>query len=391
MTLHNTAELMKKGGIASAIGIGVIIMLVIFFRIGVVVKNILYPPKIDPANQAYGKIPPLEFPESTVKGDFTYTIETLTGQLPDDFPDRLIVYPIINNEPNLSNLQTVKDKVTTMGFVDELTGEPIAEIPRGGPLYEWSEKGGFERKIIFDIVSFNFELSSQYITFNTVLKATFIKGEAQAITTAQNFLSGVNLLPKDIDADKTKNPDPEIKYTRKPQLYSINGGELVPASSLANTQVIRVDFYQKDIEYILTAGQQNSDLTRFQDFEMKLPIMYPQPPYSTMNFLIASGDGDAEVVSAVYNHQNINLEPADQEQPATYPIKTAEEAFEELKSGEAYIAAYGGGDDQILIDKVYLAYFAGKERQEYLMPIIVFEGQNGFFAYVSAVKEEALE
>ncbi len=391
MTLHNTAEFLKKAGIASSIALGAIIVIAIFFRIGVVIKNIMFPPKIEPANQAFGKIPPLEFPQSTVKGEFEYSIDTPTQALPE-FADRLIVYPIINPTGNLLNLETVKKKVTSLGFVDN-TGTTLLEIPLGGDNYQWEETTGLQRKIIYDTVSLNFTLSSEYLKSNTVIKADSIrsmKDEKMALETVQGFLNGIEAFPPDIDLDKTNKTDPKIAYLTKPQLYSIIYGELTPTTSLSRTQVIRVDIYQKDINYTLTAGTSN-DLYRFQDFELKLPILYPYPPYSTMNFLVASGETNAEVVSAKYTHQTPNLEPKPNEPPATYPIKTSDEAFNDLKAGNGYIAGYKGNDSQILIDKVYLAYFLGEVKQEYLMPVVVFEGPNGFFAYVSAVKEEALE
>ncbi|MBA3724519.1 MAG: hypothetical protein H0W89_06590 [Candidatus Levybacteria bacterium] len=389
MTLHSTAEFLKKAGIVSSIGLGVIIIGVIFFRIGIVVKNILFPPSIAPANQAYGKIPYLEFPQSTIDTDFTYTVDTLTGTLPE-LPDRLVIYPLVNNPPNLLNLEAVKQKVVALGLVDK-TGNILPEVPLGGPSYVWTELTGIERKVVFDIVSLNFTLTSEYLGSNTVLRATRLGNEDLAIQTVQEFLTAIQSLPEDITIERTKAPDPEIKYATTPQLFSIGNNELIPTTSLSSTQVIRVDLYQKDIEYKLTAGK-DEDLEAFEDFEMKMPILYPRPPYSTMNFLVASGVSAPEVVSAIYNHQSINLEskPEAEETP-TYPIKTAQQAFEELQSGNGYVAAYSGADSQILVNKVYLAYYIGETVQEYLMPVIVFEGPNGFFAYVSAVEDQALE
>ena len=89
MTLHNTTEFAKKGVIGGSISLGIVLTLFIFFKVGVFVKDILFPPKIDPANQAYGKIPPIIFPESTFTDQYTYTIDTVNGSLPEDFPDRL--------------------------------------------------------------------------------------------------------------------------------------------------------------------------------------------------------------------------------------------------------------------------------------------------------------
>ena len=348
----------------------------------------MYPPQIEPANQAYGKIVDIDFPQSLPSGNLTYTKDTDTGQLPD-FPDRIIVYPIVNNAPNLLNLETVKKKVANLGFVDD-AGNPVPEIARGGPNYEWDEPGDFQRKIIFDIVSQNYTMTSEYLSSITALRADSLKplkDTTAAVSTVQGELGSIDLFPSDIDLDKTNNADPKIGYETAPILYSILTGSLKPASSLSDTQVIRVDLYQKDISYTLTAGTSN-DLHKFQDFDEKLPILYPHPPYSTMNFLVASGVNQLQVVSSNFTHQTVNM---DGDKPATYPIKTSEEAFNELTSGKAYIAANPGNQSQIFITNVYLAYYLGDTQQNYLMPIVVFEGSKGFYAYVSAIDTSALK
>ena len=390
ITLHNTTEFAKKAGMYLGIGLGVIIMITIFFKVGKTINAMLNPPKIPPPNEAYGKLPPLTFPQSTVRGQFTYTINTTSGSLPQGFPDRLIIYPTVISQPNLLNLDNTKSKVASLGFVDN-SGNTVAEIPRGGANYEWDELGGFQRKIVFDIVSQNFTMTSNYLTALSVGQAQYIQqltNPTDAIPIVQNFLGTISSMPSDIDMNLTQNPDPNNAYTTSPQLFTISqGGQLVPTTSLSSAQVIRVDLYQGAVSYTLTAGL-NQDPTQFQDFNMSLPIVYPHPPYSTMNFLVASGDSEADIVSAIFNHQTVNLQPSTQ---ATYPIKSAQEAFDELKSGKGYIAAYNGTESQIQISNVFPAYYLGNTQQQYLMPIIVFQGQDGFFAYVPAVTSDSLQ
>ncbi len=386
MTLHDTAEFSKKGGLTIVLSFILILLLVFFFKIGNFIQTILFPPKIAPPNEAYGKLPPINFPQSTVHGQFTYTINTIDGSLPQNFPDRLIVYPMIISQPNLLNLDNAKSVMASWGFIDQ-AGNPLTEIPLGGPIYEWNEPSGFQRKIIYNIINQNFTMTSNYLISLIVLNAQNLGDQNGAINTVQTFLNNANLFPTDVDITLTQNPPPDKKYYTTPQLFSIINGELTPTTSLSSAQVIRVDLYQKEIDYSLIAGK-DQNLTHFQNFDMKMPILYPHPPFSTMNFLVASGQNEADVVSAIFNHQSINLQP---NQQATYPIKTARQAYDELKNGKAYIAAYNGTSNQILINKVYLAYYIGNTQQDYLMPIIVFEGQNGFFAYVPAITNNTLQ
>lgn len=392
MTLHETAEFAKKFGLGTGIGIGAIILLVVLFNIGLFIKNMLLPPKIAPANEKLGKLPPIEFPQSQIDGTFTYTLNTVDNNLPTDLPDRVIVYPMVIPQPNLNNLQDIKNKVASLGFVDS-SGNVLPEISRGGSLYEWDEPSGLQRKIIYDNVTYNFSLDSNYLTSLDVLNGKNIKDQPTAFTTAQSFLSSINSLPADLDFNLTTDPDPANDYTVAPELYTIDRGtgEKVKATSLSDAKVIRVDFYQKAIEYSLTAAT-GDDLARFQNFDLKIPIMYPHPPYSTMDFYVASGADQAQVMAGSYAYQAVDTSAnTTPDQLATYPIKPAAQAFEELKAGKAYVASYYGSDSQVVIKKVYLAYFIGENTQKYLMPVFVFEGENGFFAYVSAVQDAPVQ
>lgn len=381
MTLHKAVELIKKVGIGAGIGLGIIIVMIVIFRVGGVILRIVNPPKTAPANHAYDILPFINFPQSATDNSYTYILNTISGTLPTDFPDRLAVFPLTAPEPSLLNLEKAKEKARTLGFVDQ-QNKTIPETPLGNGLYEWAEATGINRKLKIDTVTFNFTLTSTYLANLTVLGAENLSDENNAVQTAKEFLESIGLLHEDLDMDKFLKPEENTIYNTYPRLYAIQNGAIVPTSSLSTAQVIRVDFHQKDVEYELDTG-----VPKAPSLKMKLPIRYPHPPFSTMNFWVAGGQNKAEISAAIFTHFGIS-KPEDT--LATYPIKTAEAALEELQNGNAYIASYEGLDNEILISNVYLAYYLGNE-QEYLMPIIVFEGQNGFFAYVSAITDEWIE
>jgi hypothetical protein len=376
MSLHRAVETIKKVGIGAGIGLVLLVVFTMLFRLGGFILKSLNPPAITPPNEALGDLPPLVFPESVVDNKFSYVLNTVSGTLPVNFPDRLIVYPLKPGEPSLLNLDQARAKARTLGFTDR-QGAVLPERSLGNGRYEWSDPTGINRRLVFDIVTFNFTFSSQYKQSLTTLGAKRLGDQQNAIKTVEDFLGTITLLPEDIDLEKTKSINEGDSYNTYPKLFDIINGSLIPTASLSNAKVIRVDLFQKDIKYDLDTGVQDA-----KPLNLTLPIRYPQPPFSTMSFWIASGEIEPEIGEADFKHFQIDTET---DTPATYPIITAEEAFEALKNGKAYIAAYHGIDQQILIDKVYLAYYLGAEEQKYLMPIIVFEGQNGFFAYLSAV------
>lgn len=78
--------------------------------------------------------------------------------------------------------------------------------------------------------------------------------------------------------------------------------------------------------------------------------------------------------------------PIDMNNFGTYPIKTPQEAFEELKNGDGFIAVEPR-TSTVSITKVYLAYYLTEQYSNYLQPVYVFEGP-GFAAIVPAIKSE---
>lgn len=392
MSLHDTTEIAKKVGLVLGVLFGLFMIVLVSIKVGGFISAILNPPKIPPPNQADGKLPSIAFPASNVTNQFTYSINTVNGSLPQDFPDRLIVYPMVINQPNLLDLKNAQQNISNLQFNDA-SGNPIQGVAIGGNNYEWNEtsadQNGFQNALTYNIVTQNFSMTSNYLTQLSVQQAQYIQTlnyPTDVIPTVQSFLTSLNSFPSDIDLTLTQSPPSGDNYTTTPQLFSVTNGQLTPTSALSNAQVIRVDLYQNAIDYTITAAE-SQNVSQFENFPMQLPIVYPHPPYSTMNFLVASGQGSADVVSANFYHQTINL----QSNKAVYPIKTPQQAFDDLKNGQAYIAAYSGTGNQISITNVFLAYYLGSTQQNYLMPVVVFEGQNGFFAYVSAVADASTQ
>lgn len=395
MTLHDTVENFKKYGIGSMFVVAGIISLIITVRVGILIKDILFPLKADPANYIYGKLPALSFPENATTENLTYSLDTESGGF-DEFPDRLNVYKMQVPEPNFTALDDAKIKARQLGFISD-TGEVTPEIPLGNANYEWDEVYGLERKLIMNINTFDFNLTSNYLTSLTVLQAEGLPQGSEAIRVAREFLDSIKQLHEEtLDISKTETNELKLPYYTTPQVLEIRNGELFPTTSFSNAHVVRVDFYHKDVEYKLDTGYRTTNLSLAQK-EIKLPIVYPRPPYSTISLWVGVGPIGPTVVNAKYSYKNYIVEPetipVDPTKTPTYSIKTPEVAFEELIAGNGFIASYTGapGDTEVHIKKAYLAYYIGENPQDYLMPIYVFEGDKGFFGYVSAVLNEWIE
>jgi hypothetical protein len=56
-------------------------------------------------------------------------------------------------------------------------------------------------------------------------------------------------------------------------------------------------------------------------------------------------------------------------------------------AGKGFIANMGENVDKVIIRNAYLAYFEPPDKQSYLQPIVVFEGDRDFIAYIPAITD----
>ncbi len=321
--------------------LGVLSLILIGVRGFAIIKDRFAPPP--PPTSAYGILPQIPFPKNTTDKKFTYKIDTLTGLLPT-FPDRAKVYKTLSRKPDLLALSRMQERVSQVGF--DARGIALSEST-----HQWSDNDSTNRKIVANIFTSDFTLSSSFIQNSAIQTFSSNDDLNTAIEVAQDFLVRMSLLPEDIALGETKA-----------SFFFLANSNLVPVESVKNTTIIRVDFFQKDVD--------------------KLLIYYPKPKESTMNFLVAKIQDETQVVAANFYHQDISTDFA------TYPIKTAEEALSELKQGKAYIASFSDDNKVVLIKNISLGFYLGEKEQEHLIPIAVFEGENGFFAYVSLIRDE---
>jgi hypothetical protein len=326
---------------------GGVILLVFFlifliFKIGTALKQTLFPTPPAPPTVSFGKLHSIIFPNNVSDKNYNYSLNTVTGTLPK-FQDRINVYKMVSIPPDLLALKKAIDKVSSVGFINP-------ELPISAKVYQWNDSSPLNRSLTMDIFSTDFSLSSTFISDPIVQSALNLPDQTTAINTAQNFLMSMSSFPDDIDITKTKT-----------LLFSINNTTLTSATSFSNSQVIEVDFFQKDID--------------------KLPIYYPKAVGSTMNVLVVGGKDQPQIAQVNFSHQTSS------NQSATYPIKTAQDAYNLLREGHGYIASYFGTSMDISIKDIFLAYYIGDKKQDYLLPIAVFEGDHGFFAYVPIITD----
>ncbi|HKC14689.1 MAG TPA: hypothetical protein VKC89_01850 [Patescibacteria group bacterium] len=334
MTLDQAAEKTKVFLKFSGILLGLVFVLFV----GSKIFSAIFPAAAPPPEVSFGKLYSPDFPNSPNK-TFSYTLETISGRLPT-FQPQVKVFKMATNTPDLLALSKAQALVSGVGF-----NNSPAKISDN--IYQWRDSKS-SRILTMNIQDLNFNMISDFLSNPN--QPFFPKEVGDATKTAENFLTGINLMPGDLDPTKTQA-----------SLFSIKNYSLVPATSLSNAQAIQVSFFQKPFN--------------------NLPIYYLRTAVSTLNFLVGGVGTKPEVVEANYFYQKPSSESS------TYPIKTANVAFEDLKKGKVYIASSGSGD-KVSIKNISLGYYMSEKKQDYLLPIVVFEGNDGFMAYEFAVTDE---
>lgn len=341
MSLTTTAYVSRKlikygGGVILFVGFGMVIL------IGAIrAYQAAHPPYVPPTVR-YGRLPKIVFPEKT------YETKNFTLQLPNEvfpeFKDQARVYIIYQPIKDFLALEYYSKIAAGLGFKDKGT-----EIGVG--IYEFKDNNN--RSLTMNVLNGNFRLSYPYQNDQMLLNPEKVPSKEEAINIAKSFLESGQRFNKDLEEGEKKVSYWKIEY---------DGLKSVPSQSEANTT--RVDFYRKGIENgtkIVTAETNRAAIS-----------------------VLVSGATvvGKQIIEVDYKYANV-----DRESFETYPIKTAEQAWEELKAGK-YWPAFDSTKKEVIIRMVSLGYFEPVVAVNFLEPVFVFEGDNGFTAYVPAVKEE---
>lgn len=304
------------------------------------------PPAPNPPSVAFGKLPKIKFPEEERPKNLALKLETIEGGFPS-FPEIGKVYFIPKRVIGLLDLDRARQKAAALGFSSE--AEEISET-----VYRWKTKTSPEKVLEMDIVSNNFTIRYPYENDTTLVGSRSHPDGRQSVASAKAYLASASLLAPDLEKGNG-----EFIYFR-----FVPPG-LLPTPYQYESDFVRVNLFRADLD--------------------DLKIFPPHPKDSLISFLFTnSPDPNKQIVKVNYTHY-----PIEAKNPATYPLKPAEQAWQELQNGEGFIANMGENQEGIIrIRKASLAYFDSGEAQDFLQPIYVFEGDNEFMAYTAAIDPE---
>jgi len=339
---------LTESSITSRKAVRYIIYSIIIFIIarGLILTSIsiykkIFPAPPTPPTVAFSKLTKLPFPEKT-KIKLNFSLETAEGSIPQ-FPPQSKVYFMPKQSSNLLSLDFAQDKANRLGFNIEAqqSTESVYKF------YHKTSPGTMETNIITGSFSLTYDLNIDPSPLTVKPPQPEI-----ARNTVKNFLSNASLYPADLESGEF-----EYKYLKT------QTGSFITANSLSDANLIRIDLFRKNYD--------------------NLPVVTKSPQEGNVWFMISGiKERGKEIIAGEYHYF-----PIDETQVATYPIKTGDNAWQELLQGNYYPASFGSAveGDNIKIRKIYLAYYDAGQYIEFFQPVYVFSGDKDFVGYIPAV------
>lgn len=305
----------------------------------------LFPPRAPLPNHKFGVLPSLKFPEiASPSGDIQFRLETIEGTVPKA-SDSAVVYFMPKLSANFNGLPKAQE------FAKNYLFSP-APIQEDKTTFRFADPAYPLRKLRYDIVSHNFIIRYAFEQDAGLFTDNNVPSGDAIVTNTIEMLRQNRLL---VD-DYTKS-DSRVTYLR------FTDNKLIPSESQSQADAVRVDIFRKPIK-----GW--SVYTPFPD-EGAISIIYSGSQIMQKNML-----------QFAYSYW-----PVDYKTFGTYKLKSGQQAWQELQDGKGYIPRWPIQSSNIVVRQMKLGYYDSFEPQNYLQPVFIFEGDDGFIGYVPAVAD----
>lgn len=337
MTLTETASLTKKLLIFGSIFLVILIGGGLGYQAYHKYQLSKIPPPEEKPDVKWGVLPKPNFPVGNVSSsNYSYTLDTSTGEVPKDLPKIVKVYFI----PQLGTTLLAADKAKDLAVSFNFSNGPETLSPTK---YAFTDSSG--GKFIVDLNSGNFQFDRQQSTDSAKPHDEIIADQPKIVTDFKRFLSNKNLLKDQLRDGRTR-----VIYEGFSQKESSSAAISLWQEDMDGRQIVTDKFITGLIE---------GTVTKFQDDDQKfLKLKYTFWPIDQTNF-------------------------------STYPVKSAGIAFQQLQEGLGAVVVEPK-KPQVSITKISLVYYLSEVYPQYLEPVFLFEG-GSFAAFISAITDEYLQ
>lgn len=328
MTLSQAAVVTRKGMVFLGIFLAVVLISLIGYRLWKQYELAHSKPVEEKPEMRFGTLPKIKFPPQTVSSsNFTYSLDTTTGELPE-VPKLLKIYFIPLTGVSLMDADKAKKLAENLKFPD---GPQILASTE----YKFTDNNG--SNLLINIATGNFHFQRTLIPNQDDPPRGSFPDKEKLISDFKDFLSSKNILYQELSS----------------------GTGNVTYSGSGEGEIAQISLWPSDID--------------------KTKIITPQ---FTQGLIRASITKHSWEINK-YININFTFWPVDKTTSSTYPLKTPNQAFEELKAGSGFVAVEPP-QPQVSISSVYLAYYQSESYSPYLQPVYVFDGPQ-FITLVPAV------
>lgn len=319
---------------------------------------VLFPKPSAPPTMDFGMLPAINFPESNQRPKMS--LELRTGVI-GEFPDRMWVYKAPTKRSGFADSARSTEVAAGLGFLFKPYEETSSD-------WVWTIQDQLASKLKMNIVSGHFSLTRQWQNNPALATMANFTSENQVITETVNYLQKIGLLGDDVIGQE------KVRYLRD-QL-----GQMVSADSLNDADFVQIDFHRKTIDEI-DAESKTKEVVASYPF-------YGTNPLNGLVKVVVSGGRTAneKYVSIDYKYTQVQYD-----KKATYPLKTGQQAWEELLAGGGLVTSISPKSGDIKVREIFLGYYDADDGQNFAMPIYIFLGDQGFTAYVSAINDAVIQ
>lgn len=343
MSLTQLIKYIKKFGPLALLG--VIIFFILFYSIRVALilnknkqgENVVL-------NPIFGKLPKPEIPISTTSAGFKFQIDTIEGK-PVTATKSANVYSLLPTSTKFGYRDRSSKIAKQLGFVDTNTYSLI-----GDAITFKNDNQSLDIKIS----NFNFKYLYQYEKNTDLFISSIIPTAQESVNNSISLLQSLDRFPNEFDSANSLT-----NYF----FFNTDSKLTVPVARNIDANIVEVNFYRKNLDNIPTVS------TRF--------------PNSNSFVKLASSSREFVPIEV-----RVNFFERSTDKVGAYPLITGDAAFASLKKGGGIVLLNSKPENKnIIIKKMYIAYFEPDVYMEFLQPYYVFEG-DGFAAIVYAIPIE---
>lgn len=338
MTLTQIAFLTKRIIIIAVLALVSTTLIFIGYKLWYAYYLSHLPPVEEKPDLKFGPLPAPDFPKTSASSsNFSYSLDTITGGLPklgeQGFEKIIKVYFITQSFASLLAPERSQSLAEKFNFLSQ--PNILSETK-----YQFRDSS---KNLTINLDNGNFTFSSE-----ATLSARVLDDDNKLVNDFKQTLSSLGILKDDLNTGRTKVV-----------LLKIEGNNLLSTNLRSEAQAAQISLWPAPID--------------------KKSIFTADYNKSLVNGLVAgSADKIDNFISLNFTYYQIDLSVF-----ATYPTKSPDSAFEDLKNGKG-IVVIEPNKPQVSISSVYPGYFLPENYNPYLLPIYIFEGPN-FVAYVPAI------